>query len=150
MGNARLMSSKWRSTVEMCAKLLLGCDTLRQRALLSCPSLSKKLPYSSFYCPCIALRSNCISCKGFILRFGVQSTETQNRISMISSGMIGMIRRHSYLQDKHDRKRHDRHDKDIYDSCHHLCPYHAYHAACDHAYPVLRSVLCALYSQNAV
>ena len=27
-------------------------------------------------------------------------------------------------------------------ACHHLCPYHAYHAACDHAYPVLRSVLC--------
>ena len=24
----------------------------------------------------------------------------------------------------------------------HICPYHAYHAACDHAYPVLRSVLC--------
>ena len=25
-------------------------------------------------------------------------------------------------------------------ACHHLCPYHAYHAACDHAYPVLCSV----------
>ena len=42
---------------------------------------------------------------------------------MIASGMIGMIR--TYMI-----------------ACHHLCPYHAYHAACDHAYPVLRSVLC--------
>ena len=32
----------------------------------------------------------------------------------------------------------------------HICPYHAYHAACDHAYPVLRSVLCALYSESQV
>ena len=24
----------------------------------------------------------------------------------------------------------------------HICPYHAHHAACDHAYPVQRSVLC--------
>ena len=43
---------------------------------------------------------------------------------MIVSGMIGMIR--TYMT-----------------TCHHLCPYHAYHAGCDHAYPVLRSVLCA-------
>ena len=42
---------------------------------------------------------------------------------MIASGMIGMIR--TYII-----------------ACHHLCPYHAYHGACDHAYPVLRSVLC--------
>ena len=28
----------------------------------------------------------------------------------------------------------------------HICPYHAYHAACDHAHPVLRSVLCTLCS----
>ena len=30
----------------------------------------------------------------------------------------------------------------------HICPYHAYHAAYDHAHPVLRSVLCALYSES--
>ena len=50
---------------------------------------------------------------------------------MIASGMIGMIR--TYMI-----------------ACHHLCPYHAYHAACDHAYPVLRSVLCALYSESQI
>ena len=48
---------------------------------------------------------------------------------MIASGMIGMIRTYMIAS-------------------HHLCPYHAYHAACDHAYPVLRSVLCALYSES--
>ena len=46
---------------------------------------------------------------------------------MIASGMIGMIRTYMIAS-------------------HHLCPYHAYHAACDHAYPVLRSVFCALCS----
>ena len=68
-------------------------------------------------------------------------------------------------QDKHDLKRHDRHDKDINDGKNHRCPYHAHHAACDHAYPVnsymslsclscrLRSCLscfafCALYSES--